>query len=36
MPLIMAKLAFVVYFVPKFYFNIIKIDRVLPLGCLFS
>lgn len=36
MPLIMAKLAFVVCVVPKFYFNIIKIDRVLPHGCLFS
>lgn len=36
MLLIIAKLAFVVYFVPKLYFNIIKIDRVLPLGRLFS
>lgn len=36
MPLIMAKLAFVVYFVPKLYFSIIKIDLALPLGCLFS
>lgn len=36
MPLIMAKLAFVVCFVPKLCFSVIKIDRALPLGCLFS
>lgn len=36
MPLIMTKLAFVVCFVPKLCFNIIKIDRELPLGCLSS
>lgn len=36
MPLIRAKLAFVVYSVPKLYFNIIKIDFGPSLGCLFG